>query len=183
MHQANLTLSGMYNYDNTLFDELRLPEDLGRETVIGNILMACYGLEVIYPDFDTMKKAIGYWSAKMLPSWSRALKALSIQYDPLYNYDRTEVWSENEKSNGSDTGTVDNLRTSYASNPLRQTDQANSRGSSEAALEREHKARMYGNIGVTTSQQMLEAEVQVARINITDIICKDFKTEFCLLVY
>ena len=183
MHQANLTLSGMYNFDNTLFDELRLPEDLGRDNVIGNILMACYGLEVIYPDFDTLKKAIGYWSAKMLPSWSRALKALSIQYDPLYNYDRTETWTEKENSSGSDSGTVDNLRTSYDSNQLRQTDQANSEGSSEASLEREHTARMYGNIGVTTSQQMLEAEVQVARINITDIICKDFKTEFCLLIY
>ena len=183
MHEAQLTLIGLYNYDHAIFDELSLPPDLNKDDVIGNLLMACYGLEVIYPDFDTMKTAIGFWSRRMMPSWMRAAKALAIQYDPLSNYDRTETWSETEKSAGSDNGTVDNLRTSYDSGQLRQTDQAKSSGSSEAELEREHKSRMYGNIGVTTSQQMLEAEINVARINLIDIITGDFKHEFCLLVY
>lgn len=183
MHQAKMTISGLYNFDSALFDELRIPEDLNKDDVIGNILLECYGLEVMFPEWDTMRKAIGFWSRKMLPSWNRAFKALNIKYDPLYNYDRTEEWSENESSSGSDSGTVDNLRTSYDSNQLRQTDQANSSGSSAAELERSHKARMYGNIGVTTSQQMLAAEVEVSRLNIIDIITKDFKREFCLLVY
>lgn len=183
MHQAQMTLIGLYNYDQDLFSEFTIPDGIDKEDMIGNILMACYGLEVIYPDADTMKAGIGCWSRKRITNWKRMLKALEIEYDPLYNYDRTEEWTENESSQGSDSGTVDNLRTSFDSEDLRQTDQANSSGSSEAELERTHKARMFGNIGVTTSQQMLQAEIEVAHINLMDIIAQEFRKEFCLLVY
>ena len=46
-----------------------------------------------------------------------------------------------------------------------------------------HSAHMYGNIGVTTSQQMIEAEREVVKFNIYDYITDDFKSRFCLLVY
>lgn len=42
----------------------------------------------------------------------------------------------------------------------------------------------YGNIGVTTSQQMLTAEVEVAKlIQVAPIIIESFKNRFCLMVY
>ena len=43
--------------------------------------------------------------------------------------------------------------------------------------------RAHGNIGVTTSQQMLQAELDVQRFNIYDQITDLFLTEFCILVY
>lgn len=46
-----------------------------------------------------------------------------------------------------------------------------------------HSAKEYGNIGVTTSQQMIEAEREVVKFNIYDYITDDFKSRFCLLVY
>lgn len=45
------------------------------------------------------------------------------------------------------------------------------------------KGRAHGNIGVTTSQQMIEAERDVALYNIIDVIIKSFKNRFCLQVY
>lgn len=45
------------------------------------------------------------------------------------------------------------------------------------------KGRAHGNIGVTTSQQMLEAERDVALYNIIDVIINSFKNRFCLQVY
>jgi hypothetical protein len=47
----------------------------------------------------------------------------------------------------------------------------------------EHHAHLYGNIGVTTSQEMVEAEIKVAQHNIYTIIIDDFKKKFCLSVY
>ena len=45
-------------------------------------------------------------------------------------------------------------------------------------------SRIHGNIGVTTSQQMLEQELEVApKLNIMNIIIESFKNRFCLLVY
>lgn len=41
-----------------------------------------------------------------------------------------------------------------------------------------------GNIGVTTSQQMLESEVELApKLNVINYIIESFKNRFCLLVY
>lgn len=40
-----------------------------------------------------------------------------------------------------------------------------------------------GNIGVTTSQQMLKEEMEIAEINIYHQITKSFKKRFCVMVY
>lgn len=41
-----------------------------------------------------------------------------------------------------------------------------------------------GNIGVTTSQQMLEQEIEVsAKLNVMKMIVESFKDRFCILVY
>ena len=40
-----------------------------------------------------------------------------------------------------------------------------------------------GNIGVTTSQQMIEAELELRRLDIYRLIVQEFKTMFCLGVY
>ena len=56
------------------------------------------------------------------------------------------------------------------------TDESNSRNNKKTG-------RAYGNIGVTTTQQMIEAERSVVKFNIVDYIVEDFKQRFCLLIY
>ena len=46
-----------------------------------------------------------------------------------------------------------------------------------------HKGHLYGNIGVTTSQQMLEAELEIATWNLVQHITDIFMKEFCIMVY
>lgn len=46
-----------------------------------------------------------------------------------------------------------------------------------------HVGHLYGNIGVTTSQQMLQSELDIARWNIYVQISDLFVSEFCLMVY
>ena len=47
-----------------------------------------------------------------------------------------------------------------------------------------HKGRVHGNIGVTTSQQMLTSELElVPQLNIINYIISSFKNRFCILVY
>lgn len=45
------------------------------------------------------------------------------------------------------------------------------------------EGRAHGNIGVTTNQQMLEAERQVVMFNVYNQIATDFKSEFCVMKY
>lgn len=46
-----------------------------------------------------------------------------------------------------------------------------------------HTGRIHGNVGVTTSQQMLQAELDIARFNIVQQITDLFLTEFCIMIY
>ena len=46
-----------------------------------------------------------------------------------------------------------------------------------------HSGRVHGNIGVTTSQQMLEAELKISKWNIYEELANLFVSEFCLYVY
>lgn len=46
-----------------------------------------------------------------------------------------------------------------------------------------HSLRAYGNIGVTTTQKMLESERKLVRYNVYDEIADSFKKEFCLYLY
>lgn len=57
------------------------------------------------------------------------------------------------------------------------TDSAEETGS----LERD--SHIHGNIGVTTTQQMIEQEREVDKFNIYDYIIQEFKQRFCLMVY
>ena len=50
-------------------------------------------------------------------------------------------------------------------------------------LDNERDVREYGNIGVTTTQQMIEAERNLVKFNIYDFIIDSFKARFCVLVY
>ena len=46
-----------------------------------------------------------------------------------------------------------------------------------------HGGRIHGNIGVTTSQQMLQSELDIARFNLINQITDLFLTELCICVY
>lgn len=51
-------------------------------------------------------------------------------------------------------------------------------------LQDEHNARIHGNIGVTTNQQMIEQELELLRhFDIYTYIAKLFEEEFCLMIY
>ena len=48
----------------------------------------------------------------------------------------------------------------------------------------DHTAHMYGNIGVTTSQKMVEDEIVLReKFGIYDIIAASFAEEFCVMIY
>ena len=90
---AVLSLLGMYNWDNSLFDDMAFPEGFtadDEKTFIDNLLMECAELEVIYSNWSFMKGAIKAWSVKELPTWQRIYNASLLEYNPIENYNRTE---------------------------------------------------------------------------------------------
>ncbi len=175
-----LSVMGLYQYDQTLFDTLQLPEELDKETLIGNILLECAELETFISDPEVMKEAIGYWSKKNLDNWQRIYETLTAEYNPLWNKDGTysETETRNLASSGTSTGSVSAFNTTGFQNQSKQ----DAKGTDTGTIKRER--RESGNIGLTTSQSMVREESDLRReLNIYDFITEDFKSRFCLLVY
>ena len=61
------------------------------------------------------------------------------------------------------------------------TSRNHAKGTDKGTFDRD--AHMYGNIGVTTSAQMLEGELEVRKNNLYNMIADCFATELCILVY
>lgn len=248
MANARLTILGLYNYDDTLFVNLQVPETLDKQDVIDNILLRCGEMPVLYPNVSMCKTMIGLWSRKWYHGIERMIGALNDDYNPLHNFDRHEEYTDNDKKSESNTKTskleeshdndlTDTTKTtidsdsemsnangntntndvsafndsnyqpssrSTLSGTIYQTDNIDSEtntkltrsdeGSHDATTtenagymtnnEFTHDGHLYGNIGVTTSQQMLDAEINLrSQTNIYDVIAEIFMRDFCIYVY
>ena len=99
MATAKWTLLGMYNYDNTIFNEMILPTGIDGDLLKQSLLIEKGEFEVLFPDPNFMKNAIKVWSAKWFRTFSEWLKGTQAEWNPIYNYDRYEEgWDDNKKN-------------------------------------------------------------------------------------
>lgn len=215
MATAKITLIGFNNYYENLWDLLMVPSGINKQELINNILMKGGEFEVLYSNPEFMKNMIGVWSSKWMHTMERWVKALSINYDPLENYDRKEEWLDNgsrnantkrvesasghDDSTSSGSGNTTNSRSAFDDSDYSPHDKSDSTSSGSNTSnsttsatgsidEKENTSnlrtgRAHGNIGVTTSQQMLESELEIARWNLYDEIADLFLSEFCIYTY
>lgn len=251
MATAKMTLIGfnkwMLDNNDDLFAFLNVPSGIDKDLLINNILMKGGEFEVLYSDPDFMKNMVGVWSQKWQHTMQRWIDALSIDYNPLENYDRMENWTDvnvrenrtdasdsrnttniksgqnerNENANAVDnstssgSGATENTRSAFDSSSYQPHDKSttsstgtnSSVGSTQAkgdskdfentvtadagsnnALNKNNEllnkvGRAHGNIGVTTSQQMLQSELDLYFWNLYDEIADLFLSEFCIYVY
>ena len=186
--RSTLTILGLYNYDTSIFENLVVPDGVDAATAINSICMDNADLEIMYPEPDTMKFLIGLWSTRMLPVWERVYKAITIEYNPLENYNRTETSNQTDTGESSATSgaTSTNKVAGYNDTTLTTSGQTedSSQGSGNSKLSSIRRSNVSGNIGVTTSQQMLNQELDVSeRTDIYRYISESFKQRFCLMVY
>ena len=219
MSVAKITLFGMNKYvhdmGGDLFANLSTPTGLNKDELVDTILFRGGEFEVLFADSDYMKYEIGIWSVRMQRTMKRWLDVLSMEYNPIENYDRNESWvdsrTETEKTsraeiaNGMDTssstgsGSTDNGRSAYNSSIYQPHD--NSESSSEGknastsvtgatgntdsnnSSNGLHTGKIHGNIGVKTTQSMVEEELNISKFNIYDELAELFISEFCIYLY
>lgn len=162
MHQGGI--AALLDYDNTIFDGIVLPTGISAEDVIDKIIFKYGNTPLMHPDPAVMAYYIPKWSARRQAVWVRYKTAIEKTYDPLNNYDRYETGT----STAENTISADNASTYQPDSKTVVTPDLHT----------------YGNIGVTTSQQMLAAELDiVGRLDLIDYIADDFRSEFCLDIY
>lgn len=120
-----LTLIGLYNYEQTfdrdLFSGLELPERYDKPTFINALLLEHGEKCVMYSDPNFFKSAINIWSKKWALELSRIYDALIAEYNPIYNYDRYEDWTETDKPDVTTTRTHNDTDTQTLGNTLTRT--------------------------------------------------------------
>ena len=250
---TTLSALGLYQWDNTLFDLMTIPEELSKDTLVDNLLAETAELEILYPNPVVLKNLIGVWSSKQIDVWNKLYATTQFEYNPIENYNRYETGSEDGEGRtthsgsdsktdattyggtdrrtrgttdgGSDTftgadekghwiagfdstasGTDDGLvkQTRDMDNNTSTTQYGKTESVTEAlqhgqtiyntgsfthgeqittTKEGEHELHAHGNIGVMSTQDMIQQERQIDRFNIYDIIIEDFKMRFCILIY
>lgn len=252
---AWLSVLGLYNYDNSLFDKMVVPQRVDKQLLIDNLLIELAELEVIYPNWIVMQTAIGRWSQMQLRKWQELEDTMYYDYNPIENYRRNEGESysgvknvsdkdketrslseerrddrnlntnssfngtnnqngsvtlndntnnyvygfnsptlalrNNEQETGnniskSDSKDVNSSNVTETGNIAGRTTHNDTIDNNRNIWERDGNERAmlaYGNIGVTTTQQMITEQRDVVEFNIYDYIIADFKKRFCLQVW
>ena len=99
----------------------------------------------------------------------------------IHNYDMEESWEDHSEGTGDGTSERD-VAGFNENQTLVHDSKLTDNNSSE--VDSTHSGRRSGNIGVTTSQQMIEAEMALrAKHNMYQIISDSFKRHFCIMVY
>lgn len=209
MTPLRFTLWGINEYiEGGMFENIPLPEQIDKEILVDTIMQKSGMLYPYHQQPDYLKKNIKNWFTRRLDSFTRMSIALAAEYNPIENYDRNEEWTDTPNITRTRTGgytdsvdttdTVDNENKVSAYNSTtyqpdsqnhgtNKTEGSNTRTYNNEA-EKEtgtttHRGHIHGNIGVTTNQQMIEAELKLREFDMYEYIAQQFENEFLVQVY
>lgn len=199
MLRSTLSVLGLYNIRPDIFDKFKVPDGVDMDILEPELLSECAELESLYTDPDILKDLIGAWSRRRMYAWTKLLATTQLEYNPIWNKDGT--YEEIRALDRSDKQTRD-LHTKgdsveehevfgYNSGNAQPASKDTSTGETSDLGTLDGKGREdetitrreFGNIGVTTTQHMIQEERDIADFDIYGYIIHDFKYRFCVLVY
>ena len=213
LYKEKPTLAELYAEDAQLFSGLsgKIPveeDGVAFSDFVALALVELGELQTIFPTAATLKTFLGTWGTLHAANWARMQTALDAAYNPIHNYDRTE--EESETVTTSSSGTAGGTESSLASQesmeygtgfnstpnvvpytpvrreqttPSSQTVQS-SESETSGEIGRERELNISGNIGVTTSQQMVTAELELRdKFALYYLILDEFRRDICVEVW
>ena len=125
MAQSKITLIGLENYlnpEHSVFEKMVLPDGIDKDTLIGSIILRCQEFELLYSDPDFMTAAVNVWSRKNYWTFDKWAKLLEKSYDPLFNKDYFEEWTDTHEGDYSKSGTGSSEGSTSESSDFTRTD-------------------------------------------------------------
>lgn len=246
--RRELTLKGLYNSDNNLFNAMSFPEGVEKDLFVDTLLYNYGEFPLVYTDGSYLRHMFGVWSRRNAYMISGLFKTTQFAYNPIFNKDGTvtetrtahsteagvrtpDLKSETVSTGGytdtsastttdagtseesaitrqqyapanastletqsgasSETGGSTSGQSDYTGSTTRTmdgltdtstttgTDSSRVEGDTEETLTR----RESGNIGVTTTQEMIQAERDIVKYDFYLDICRLFAEEFCVMLH
>lgn len=188
-----ISIINLYGYE--LFDHIKLPLGIDKGLLINAIMDKSAMNEPLYTDELLLKAKIETFFQKNYQTYERLFNAYSLEYNPIENYDRKESLSrkvdiENEVANNDSYNEdritkvspydIDSFKND-SNDVLNSINNKKENGKRNENIIEEN--RIHGNIGVTTTQQMLASELDIVyKLNIYELIANDFYNEFMIKV-
>ena len=154
MSRSWLSILGLYNYDDTIFDGITLPTaadlnndlvtyispipELDREKLVEYILLELAELPLVYGDPDLLKRYIKIWSDTQFRNWVALWETTLYKYNPIWNVDG-EVWEDRDISREGQlqsvkNGSNQNVRTLNTQQQADRSDSRNHTGSGNETI-------------------------------------------------
>ena len=208
MRGVLLSINALFNYDDTIFENLSLPtaadlptggpwiddpEDYELDTslLVANILAELGEMNLVYSDPESFKTMIAIWSAMNQKNWLELWKTLLYKYNPIWNKDGTYTETSSGRTDGGSSTeygrTMEHDVTGYDSSTY-SPDKKDTAGGKDSvttgsmfstSLSRTEQ----GNIGVTTTQAMIAEQRKIVEFNMYTYITQSFKERFCVMTY
>lgn len=201
MGLSYITLAGLnMAYENQhggkdIFDDIILPDNIERETLINRIMFRCMEFSMMSSDYDFVHAEILNFFSVHYRTFEKWITAIDLDYDPIENYNRTEVYEGDgtnageNSSSGTDSSTDTNTRAAYNSSSYEPYERdsvsgtSSASGSNSGSYAEGHTLHAFGNIGITSNQDMIRQEWEIASLNVYTAIADLFADEFCVMVY
>lgn len=230
---ATLSIAGLYNYDDSIFDGFRVPESIAdkRQDIIDEICLEAGQLTLVYTNATVMKFAIEKWTNLNFKIWEEMQATREYVYNPIWNKDGTYTeletrnlqgthqetaaglntvtkegeidtqienineaeniksvqgfdstdWAQAEKEEG--TGSASGAENTASRDVTESSFQDGKQGTTSDTGTIRHERTEQGNIGVTTTQQMIKEQRDVVQFSTERFIIDSFIDRFCLLVF
>ena len=177
-------LKELYN-DNHLWITLSSVHLIGEWTSLDNTVAVdhriydFFGDKVIDRSFNHLTdtqftSAVADFINSQVYELDKLFATTEAEYDPIQNYSMTESGSDITASSSS--GDTTDYTTSYNSSTENKTGKSEAAGESSTTLT--HNFTRSGNIGVTTSQQMLQSERDLAHFDFVGYVAELIVTNF-----
>lgn len=207
MAQMKVTLIGLESFlnpEHSVFEQAEFPEGINLEALKGAIFLRCQEFELLYSDPDFMIAAVKVWAMKHYWTFDKWAKLLAKEYEPLYNKDYYETSQDTHEGAASGTTSSTDSYTNTGLNKHSEKAYNTGSGYNEIAKDESsgsnggttngsfgnndsyvdgHNYHGYGNIGITSAQELFLKETEVAKFNLYNQIADLFCNEFCIMVY
>lgn len=182
--RATLSILGLYNFDDTIFDTMVIPEDLEKNYLVHEILTDYAELEVLYPNPDVMKNAIANWSNMRLHSWQKMVAVLYEEYNPFINIKRDEHREITQERDLAGTGQSVNSVSAWNETTFTDRGKDVTSTSDTGTVTTTEDFHVEGDSAITDAQDVAKKEIELrARYDMYQIIKNEFKNRFLLQIY
>ena len=134
-------------------------------------------------EYSSLDKVASIIVSKFGDKWNRLYDVfITSTYNPIENYSMTETEKTNSKVKVTSSGTAGTF--GFNSDASVPTGESSTETTSEGnADDNNRELTRSGNIGVTTSQQMLQSEIELRKWNFTDMLYQDVDSICTLSIY